>query len=175
MPRQRCLRILDDVAARRDVLLARLAAQAPAHLTRKDPPDRWSPLEIVEHLVLAERSVFRDLDALADLEEAPQRFRGRLLRLLVEVILRGPFRVRVPARSMAPSGSWSLEECGVEWRRNHTRLRAYVESLSDAGCQRAIFTHPVSGPLTVSQAIHLMSVHLGTHERQLDRVLESQR
>ncbi|MEZ4424283.1 MAG: DinB family protein [Gemmatimonadota bacterium] len=171
MARQRCLHILDDVAARRDALLARLAAQPAASLTHKDPPDGWSPLEIVEHLVLAERSVFRDLDALADLEEAPQRLRGRLLRLLVVVILRGPFRVRVPTRSMVPSGSWSLEECGLEWRRNHARLRAYAESLPEAGFQRAIFAHPVSGPLTVSQAIHLMSVHLGTHERQLDRLL----
>ena len=52
------LQAFDD---RRNALLDEMEALEPRKLLAKPLPEKWSILEIVEHLVLAERVVFQGL------------------------------------------------------------------------------------------------------------------
>jgi hypothetical protein len=38
-----------------------------------------------------------------------------------------------------------------------------------------VFHHPIAGPLSVQQALRLLDAHLGTHQRQLARLLRALR
>jgi len=134
-------------------------------------PGKWSIQEIVEHLVLAEEDVFLDLDDLERLEDRPRRPKNRLLYFLVMFILRYGIPVEAPSRAMLPTGDSSLSELRHRWEWNHARLGAYLAGLSAAGARRAVFRHPVTGPLTVRQAIRMVEVHLDRHIRQI-RTLE---
>jgi hypothetical protein len=68
---------------------------------------------------------------------------------------------------MVPTGKRSIDESQRDWDEHHRSLRAFVEGLDRSGLQRSIFRHPVTGPLTVSQGIAMMEVHLDTHTRQI--------
>ena len=53
---------------------------------------------------------------------------------------------------------------------NQAWMRAYVAGLGPEGFRRAVFEHPVAGPLTVEQAVRMDQVHLETHVRQIRRL-----
>jgi hypothetical protein len=55
------------------------------------------------------------------------------------------------------AGKWSILEI--------------IEHLIDRkGFRRAVFEHPIAGPLSVEQALHMDQVHLDTHVRQIRRL-----
>jgi nitrogen-specific signal transduction histidine kinase len=58
-------------------LLDELAALAPEALAAKPRPDQWSILEIVEHLVLAERFVLAGMPPVAELVERRRSLKNR--------------------------------------------------------------------------------------------------
>jgi hypothetical protein len=151
----------------RRALLDELEALDPAMLTAKPRAGKWSMLEIVEHLVLAERAVFKglpDASRLVDGERGP----GNHARyLLVLFILKSGVPVRVPSPEMVPRGDRSLTELRRSWDESQDWLRSYVDRVGPDGVRRAVFEHPVAGPMTVKQAVRMLRVHLGGHVRQI--------
>lgn len=164
----RTLRRLEAVDARRRALLDEVESLDASRRTRRPPDGGWSIIEVVEHLVLAELDVLGDLDA-------PRPHRRRTLRhrfgyLVVLGVLGFGIPVKVPSQGMVPRGGRTLDELRAMWDDTHRRLRDYVDSLDADGLRRATFRHPVSGPLTVGQAVRMLDVHLRRHEKQVRRL-----
>ena len=82
-------------------------------------------------------------------------------------VLRYGIPVKVPSPAMVPQGDRSLGELRRLWDENQEWLRAYIGRLDRQGFRRAVFEHPVAGPLNVEQAVHMDQVHLDTHVRQI--------
>lgn len=89
------LQAFDDT--RRSVL-DEMEALDPALLVAQPIPGKWSMIEIVEHLVLAERAVFRGLPDPRRLEEKPRDFGNRVRYALVLFILTSG----IPVRPLSP-------------------------------------------------------------------------
>ena len=157
--------LLDEVEA----LEARLLVARPR-------PDTWSIREIVEHLVLAERDVLKNLPEASQLHARERTAMHHLLYGVVIFVLRFGIPVPVPAPAMLPSGNRPLGELRRMWDENHEWLRMYVADLDREGRRRAVFRHPIAGPLTAGDAVQMLDVHLHTHTRQirrLERLLQS--
>ena len=155
---------------RRGALLDEMEALDSASLVAKPLAGKWSILEIIEHLVLAERAVFQGLPDQSRLGERKRQMQHRLRYLIVMFVLRYGIPVQVPSPAMVPRGARSLAELRRLWDENQEWLRAYIRGLDRKGFRRAVFEHPVAGPLTVEQAVHLDQVHLDTHIRQIRRL-----
>lgn len=164
------LKQLDEAIRKRTELMARLAHLDPVVLTTRPEPGSWSITEVVEHMVLGEEGVVGDFSRLAELPERRRGFVNWAGLRVVLGILRFRIRVKVPSRSMIPRGDVGLEELTVRWGSNHERLRTYVASLDQEGLKRAIFRHPVSGPMTVEEGILLLGTHLDRHLGQIERI-----
>lgn len=164
---ERTLARLGQLDARRKRLLGWLGTEPASRLQRRPSPDAWSVLEIVEHLVLAERAACRGMPPIEDLPTHRPRLRDRILLPLVRAVLRGPIRVRVPTPAMNPTGQAGLDELRVEWDRNFEWLAIYAAS-GTSGTVR----HPIAGPMTAAQAVHLATLHFERHRRQIDRTLD---
>lgn len=172
------LRRLERVDRTRRALLERVAALDPELRTRRPRPDAWSVLEVVEHLILAEGDVLarvaraEEARAGGDPEPAPRRtLRNRAAFLVVMAVLRFRIPVRTPSRRMNPVGERSLEELRADWDRNHEALRAFAGALDRESARRAVFRHPIAGPMTPGQAFWMLEVHLHRHVGQVDRIL----
>jgi hypothetical protein len=155
---------MDD---RRRALLEAVAGLSPEALQARPAAHAWSILEIVEHLVTAEQVILQGLPDPATLVHRPRSLRQRCLYPLVVLILRLRIPVKVPSRRMLPTGGASLAELRDRWEATARWLRAYTESLPPDGARRAVFAHPVCGPLTLAQALRLGRLHLETHARQI--------
>jgi len=165
---QQSLRALDE---RRRALLDEVEALSAERLTAKPVPGKWSILEIVEHLVLAERDVLRNLPEPSQLVERPRRLKARVGYPLVMFVLKHGIPAKVPSPRMVPTGSASLAALRRQWDENHQWLRTYVDGLQRDDLRKAVFEHPIAGPLTVEQAIRMDLVHLKTHTREIRRLV----
>ena len=161
------LQTFDDTRRR---LLDEMAALDPALLVAKPIPGKWSMIEIVEHLVLAERAVFKGLPDPSRLVENRRDLGHRGRYLLVMFILTSSIRVRVPSPAMVPRGDRGLAELRRLWDENQHWLRSCIAHLGPGAGRKAVFEHPIAGPLTVSQAVRMGQVHVDGHVRQVRRL-----
>ena len=165
---QQRLRALDE---RRRALLDEVEALSDERLTAKPVPGKWSILEIVEHLVLAERDVLQNLPEPSQLVARPRRLKARVSYPLVMFVLRHGIPAKVPSPRMVPTGRASLAALRRQWDETHQWLRIYVDGLARGDFGKAVFEHPIAGPLTVEQAIRMDLVHLETHAREIRRLV----
>ena len=153
--------------AARCALLDELGSLEPAVLTAKPLPGKWSILEIVEHLVLAERAVFKGMPAPSRLEAGDRWIGNHVRYLLVTFILKAGIPVRAPSRKMLPQGGRSFAELRRMWDENRAWLLSVLDGLGPEGLEKAVFEHPVAGPLTVEQSVRMVQVHFDGHVKQI--------
>ncbi|MCX6549869.1 MAG: DinB family protein [Acidobacteria bacterium] len=158
---------LASIERKRLALLAEVTALDEALLTARPFPGKWSIREIIEHLVLAEDDVVGDFTRLDARAAQPRGFGNQARYLVVMFVLRFRIPVKAPSKAMLPTGDRSLAELRERWDEHHRRLRSFVAGLTRAGARRAIFKHPIAGPLGVSQAILMSDAHLDSHISQI--------
>lgn len=169
-----CERRLQACNATRLALLEEMEHVDPGTLAARPIAGKWSILEIIEHLVLAERAVFRQLPDPLRLVEARRGVGHRVRYLLVMLVLKSGIRVRVPSPTMVPRGDRNLAELRRLWDENQDWVQSCIVRLGPDVARRAVCDHPTAGPLTVEQAILMGQVHVDGHVRQiraLQRVL----
>lgn len=164
------LRTLRRFGEARNQLLDRVAQADETSLRRRPAPDKWSALEIVEHLILAERHVFRFPEPSTLLQGKPQPRRPVRLAL-VWAVLKFGIPVRAPSRAMLPSGAVDLPELRARWDSQFEWLSRLPDHLTARDLDRPLFRHPVAGAISASQAIALNRVHLEHHLPQIRKLL----
>ena len=162
--------LIDALDTRRQALLRELDGLSPESLQVRRHPDRWSILEIAEHVVVAERIILQGLPPQAELVARPRTLRHRCLYQLVMAILRLGIPVKVPTKRMLPTGKLTLDEVKREWDAHLRWLRDLVAGLPPEDLAKAWFVHPVAGPITLVQALRMDQVHLDSHIRQIRRL-----
>jgi hypothetical protein len=158
---------LEAFDAARQALLDELGALEPAVLTARPRAGKWSILEIVEHLVLAERAVFKGMPHPSRLEARGRGPGDHARYLLVTFVLKAGVPVRAPSRRMLPQGGRSLAELRRMWDENKAWLLSVLDALGPEGLGKAVFEHPVAGPLTVEQSARMVRVHFDGHVKQI--------
>ena len=151
----------------RGALLDEMEALGPAALTAKPLAGKWSMLEIIEHLVLAERAVFMGLPDPSQLVDGERGFEHRVRYVIVMFVLKFGIRTRVPTPAMVPRGERSLAELRRLWDENQDWLRSCVDRLGPEGVRRVVLEHPIAGPLSLEQAVRMGQDHLDGHVRQI--------
>jgi hypothetical protein len=164
-------RDLEAIDTSRCALLDELGILDGGTLAARPLPGKWSILEIVEHLVLAEREVLQKLPRPSELVELRRGLSSHFTYPMVMLVLRWGIPVKAPSPGMIPIGTSSLPELRRQWDESQRWLRAYVTGLDRHGIGRAVFQHPVAGPLTVQQAVHMGQLHILAHTRQIRRLL----
>ena len=154
----------------RRALLDDLALLNDDQIRRKPGPSEWSILQIVQHMVLAEQGVMQYLPEPEELIARKRGLRARILYVVVLLILRWNIRVPVPSKRMVQDGNTSLSELRQQWDENLSWFRGYLDSLEPEDLKRAVFSHPIAGPLTGPQAGKLAQYHFDAHLRQIKKV-----
>ncbi|MBK9795415.1 MAG: DinB family protein [Holophagaceae bacterium] len=166
--------LIDALDHERLALLDGVEALGADAISARSQPDTWSILEIVEHLVLAEAAILQGLPPTTELTDRPRSLKQRILFQVVMAILRFGIPVKVPTRRMVPTGQVPLEELRKRWDGHLRWLRTHGEGLDAEGERRAVFQHPVAGPITLAQALRMACLHLGVHRRQIRKRQEGQ-
>lgn len=163
---------LEKLEATRRALLADLQELPPARLSARPRPDKWSILEIVEHLVLAERAILQEMPDATALVARPRTVAHHVKYWVVLAVLRFSIPVKVPAPGMHPRGRSTLAELAQQWDANSQWLHAYAASQDAHGLRLAVFTHPIAGPLTLPQTLRTAAYHVAVHAAQIRRICD---
>jgi hypothetical protein len=162
---------LDD---RRMALLQELDGLAPDALQARLRPGTWSVLEILEHVVVAERVILQGLPDQAELVERPRSLQHWINYPLVMLVLKLAIPVKVPSRRMLPMGQRTLADLKDEWDQHLRWLRAFEAGQTADACRKTFFVHPVAGPISLLQALKMDLLHVQIHSRQISTILKHQ-
>lgn len=155
---------------RRRLLLDEVESLTPQRLVAKPLPGKWSILEIVEHLVLADRDVFQGLPDPAQLVDRKRRLKDRVNYPIVMFALACRIPVKISSPKMMPRSQSSLAELRRDWEAVGRWLESYLDAIEPGALAKAVFAHPIAGPMTLQQCFHMGDLHLATHTRQIRRL-----
>ena len=142
---------LEHLNHARLTLLEQIEAMQHEDLSRRAGPDRWSVLEILQHIILGERGVLQNLPEPSRLVHRRRRPIHFVNYAIVLFILKWDIPVPVPSNEMIPDGITTLKEIRDQWEQNYNWFKSYINGLNSETVKHAVFRHPVTGPLTPGQ------------------------
>jgi hypothetical protein len=171
-------RTLDALDTLRSDLTARVSDLDEGDLVRRAGDEGWTPVQVLQHLLLVERAALEGERRVFGRAGAPpravplrRRLRYRLGRVIVALVFRLGIRVRVPSPRVIPEPPIPLSEIRDLWPGVSSELRQRLESAHDRDAAALFMKHPVSGPLTSAETAAFLLSHMRHHARQLDRIL----
>ncbi|MEM8560535.1 MAG: DinB family protein [Bacteroidota bacterium] len=165
----------DALERRRTIFLDTLGSLTPEVRQREPSPGAWSLNELMHHLVLVDSGMVRSIQYYLD---KPPRTpdSGSWMKVLgMRVFFALPTRVRVPAQVQAivPSDTPDFETLAQQWDAARTDLRATLEAVSHERLKTAAFKHPLSGRMSLLNAVAFIGWHHDHHRAQLRRTLKA--
>ena len=169
MPKERDRAIAELESSRQD-LLAAIASLSPAQWAFKPAPDRWSIVECVEHIALAEDTYYRTVTERLP-KAKPQPEKAAEVRDKDDYVLKTmPDRSskRVTVESLEPKGK-SPQEVLEHFRRSRDRFITYVRTTDD-DLRGRFQAHRAMGLIDGYQWILLAVGHTRRHLDQIKEV-----
>ena len=171
-------RLLGLLDRKSDRLLARLAEAEPHVLHRPPIEGAWSPLQVMHHVALVERTA---ADYLLYKYGQPTRvpppltWAARARGKLVVAALLSPLKFKAP-RPVDVGGQDLLDaptlgDLRVMMTESRTDLRNLTERADPAWLSRAVFRHPRAGHISLDDLGRMLVVHHDRHARQIERGL----
>ena len=166
---------LSDALAALDasrLALREAIAAVPAGLRTERPgPDRWSPVEIVEHLSLVETRFSavvggKIAEAVAGGLDRESQPRTRLPEK-IQSMLADRTGKRTAPEAAVPSGALSESAAWAAAGKAREAFRAAVMSADGLALSGVIHEHPFFGPLNVYQWVELIAAHEMRHVAQV--------
>ena len=149
----------------------------PGGLLFKSPsPGAWSPVQVLQHLILTESSSLKYLQkkissGLQHIPPATWLTAARVLAFRLYIAL--PLKTKAP-RAMGEEHFPEVDtfsEVAQAYRKTRHELRSFLESLPEEAFALEIFRHPVAGKLTLGGLVTFFVLHFERHERQIRRQL----
>lgn len=163
---------IQEFEIKRNALLDELESLDTVALEARPFEGKWSVIEIVEHMVIGEREVLAGLPDPKELRSYDRSFKNKLMLKVVMFVLGNRIRVKVPSKTMIPKGGAKLGDLRAKWDENQAWFQEYVASNDEKGLRRAVFKHPVSGPIDVYQAVEMCHAHFDSHSDQIRKLLD---
>jgi hypothetical protein len=126
---------------------------------------------VLDHLMKVEKA---SLEAVQEKlpDGTPITFRDRLGVLFINSLMRSPIRVKVPASAavVLPQGTADLSGTVTAWGDVREQMANLLGSLQPEQLRCGLFRHPVSGWMTMPDALAFLSAHLQHHTYQINRL-----
>jgi hypothetical protein len=152
-------------------LNSRLSTWPEIRLKHRPDSSRWSALQVLDHLVKVERALLSDLKSHLP-DGKPVSFKERCGALVVNLVMRSPVRVKVPAGAsvVIPNHDEALFATFARWDAIRLEMSSVLDSLSPSQLTRGFCRHPVAGWMTPLAALAFLRCHLRHHLFQIDRI-----
>jgi len=137
----------------------------------KAGPDKWSVVEVVEHLVLAEKDLLTQLTANLPASALDPRLKTPEKHQQVIKVMQRDIPVEVPDESGQPRGLLTLDALFGQWADIRQKLRGVLGEITAENQNVPVYRHPYGGPLEIADALQFIDVHFDNHRRHVDRIV----
>jgi hypothetical protein len=158
----------------RKATLAELAKYAESDLQKIPGVGRWSALQAIQHLVLAEQGTNKYLTKkVQGKDKVPFAGITNEIRIgLGKIILSLPLKFKAPDIVANPPANMGLQQTIQLWDATRLEFKSICNSLSDKDLNRELFKHPFFGRLNLYQTMNFFDFHSRRHARQATRTLK---
>ena len=173
----RLLRALSRLERRTRSLIDQLCTWSPEQLRFRPSPTSWSAVELIEHLMLAERAVLQTMRSNLG-EGRDVTMIDRLRSAMVLAMMALPLRLKVPhaVNQLNPSKmQLDLMSLCDSWSEDRRVLAEFLAGLSVADRGLGVFRHPAGGWTTAGGALLFLRLHLWHHSYQFRRLRKTVR
>lgn len=169
--------LLSALDNRRAEFLAGLDSISPDQRGAAPSPSAWSPLQIGEHLLAAERGYAHVTARQLEKGDDRRRFDPPSERSVEGLIraMRTPAQFKVPegVGSVTPTGDLPFDSLKSEWEATGRRWHEIVADFPPELEHEALVSHPVAGSLTTAQTLRFLESHIEHHLHQLARTVRA--
>jgi uncharacterized damage-inducible protein DinB len=159
-----------ELESRRHEMLDLINNLTPEELLYKSEPDRWSILQVLQHVVVGDVGM-RHTES--EMRNHPLRDilqPGEMVQVVKDV-LDNDVPVDVPHPSLNPDGQTTLDELRSTWQNERQAMANLLASVRADNQARVMFSHAAAGPLTAQQMLDIALAHTNNHFRQIERIL----
>lgn len=147
---------------------------SPEQQQFKPEAGSWNMLQVVQHLMIAEKL---SMDYLIAKNYANARkgggvgafFRSMALRFM----LQSPLRFKAPRILQAPAENPEPEALLQQWQEVREAMHDYLHHFPEEKISMMIYHHPRAGWLTIQQALKFFEDHMLHHQKQLQRIRQA--
>jgi hypothetical protein len=162
----------DSLKLKFEALLKRLDSLPGERLSLKAGPDKWSVVEVVEHLVIAEAGLLEELSTNIPVSTLDPATKTPERHQTVIKVMERDIEVDVPHESLEPHGDIPLEDLLRQWNDIRQKLPGMLAEIKPENEDDPVFGHPYGGPLNIADTLEFFEVHFDNHMRHIDRILE---
>jgi len=153
-----------------DELLKNLDSLSDEVLYFKASEDRWSIVEVIEHLVMAEEDMLKQITGSASAAALdPQDRSAKNFHIVIKVMTED-IPVDVPDQSMEPHGQVALQALLKRWQDTRRKTRAHLDAIKSEDAKALVYRHPFAGPLDMAETLRFIDVHFDNHMRHIEKI-----
>lgn len=163
---------LERLHSSREKFMSAITGVSVDQASFKPSADRWSILELAEHIAISDESLRALIRCALDSPAQPE---------LMEQVQSNDFRYHRPFRphpkgvnkapdNMCPHGRFAtLAAAATEFNRQRDETVVYAESTSDE-LRNHMIAHPVFGPMDAYQWLMACSIHVESHSHHIEEL-----
>jgi len=175
MKKSELLARLDRLNTDLDEFLTELQSHDQSVLDRRPAEGRWSVMDVLHHLHLAEgyahKYIAKKLSFDPDIPKAD--LSSRLRTSLMRAFFASPTRRKAPEAVNTPSfpEGVPLNQLREDWLGQRRSLYEYLQTLDEKWMNKQVYKHPFAGRLTLDGMLTFFESHLARHKKQIKRTL----
>ncbi|MBK6948594.1 MAG: DinB family protein [Haliscomenobacter sp.] len=157
-------------------LLGELSTMEESHLLQAPGEGKWSPVQVLQHLMLSENGSMQYVRKKTQSGYAgfePSDWKGKLRSRLVGFYLSLPFKFKAPAVVDTPQFPEvkSFEEIREGYLQTRRNLADMLHALPEEAYNVLAYRHPLGGRMNLNGMLHFFAAHFERHEKQIRRSL----
>lgn len=159
-------RLFDEIERKKVELLRYTDTLSAARLAQRPGKGEWSPLEVIEHLLIVEEMI-----AQAD-RVSPGTVRVSVKSRIFMALAVGPMRpaFRMPTMPvLQPKVTGDYASLKARWSQARSRIAEIVRQAEGRPRDEAQILHPMAGAMSAEQAIDFLNVHLRYHAKHFPK------
>lgn len=173
--KQKTLSVFTQIEAQKSDIISLYDGLSPDQLRYNPEPGKWNLLQVMSHLVTAEKqSLIYIKRKLAQHESVDKTGMGAAFRhLILRIALRLPIKFKAPKIADVSEDYPDYETMKQEWNEVRAEFEEIIENSDDAVLAKALYRHPRAGLLNIKQALEFIGIHVSHHQKQMGRIMAS--
>ena len=173
--KQKTLSVFNRIETHKSDILFLYDNLSSQQLHFKPAPGEWNLLQVLRHMVTAEKqSLIYIKRKLARQEAIPKTGLGSALRhLILRIALLLPLKYKAPKIADVAEDYPDYKTMKQEWNEVRTGFNEIIEGNDGTVLSKALYRHPRAGLLNIKQALEFILTHSSHHQKQMNRIMES--
>lgn len=177
MKKDKTLELFEELVMKQDNLFSSLSQIKESDYLKKEGPNSWNILQVLEHLHVSEKSSLKYLLFKAKDPNATYQKTGMKEKFNTWILKR---RMASPKKIMAPdvkglsptADGLQFEQIISNWKSNRESLRIFLNEQAPDKFFLNMYKHPAIGRINLFQMLEFFMGHIERHEGQIRRILK---